>query len=224
MFSCVAAYALLIPAQLSEFGETVVATLLFASNVLFYNLTSYFGTSAELQPLLHTWSLAIEEQFYIGFQLLLFLITLKFQSRYLLVLSALALASLLAAEHLSAVDRNGAFFLLHTRGWELLLGCLVAIALDRYSVETFRWKTVLASVGLAIVLLSFVLFDEDTRHPSLLTLIPVVGVALILAYASSEDFAGRLLSWKPLAPIGLISYSLYLLHQPIFVFYRITAL
>lgn len=216
----VACYVML-PNELEDVGKSAIAQALFVANVFFWQDTNYFAGPAELKPLLHTWSLAVEEQFY--FLLPVLLIALKKQSRQRIfnILITVTIVSFLASLY-GVIHHDGAtFFLLPTRAWELCFGCLLAAS---------PWKTVsrpkvdhlIAVVGLIGVLGSMFLLDSQTPFPGLAALPSVAGATAILyATGSSENCAvGRLLAFRPLVFVGLISYSLYLWHWPVLVFMK----
>jgi peptidoglycan/LPS O-acetylase OafA/YrhL len=214
--SCAAALILLVPLDFRDFSKSVLATVFFASNVLFFRQSGYFDDQSAAKPFLHTWSLAVEEQFYIFFPILLWLIHRYARDRMFLVLVPLAALSFAASvwgvRHLSAFT----FFMAPTRVWELFAGALLALglvpAIDR------RWvREALAWLGLGFILYAVFRFTSSTRFPGENALLPVVGAMLLIEFGR-DSAAGWLLSRKPVVFIGLISYSLYLWHWPIIVF------
>jgi peptidoglycan/LPS O-acetylase OafA/YrhL len=211
------------PDDMLGFSQSALAVALFASNIFFWQESGYFDTAAELKPLLHTWSLAVEEQFYILFPLLLAMLWPLGRQRVLRVLVIIGLCSLLGAQRALATDPMAAFFLLWTRGWELLLGALVALWNARpFRVERLPpFHELLAGLGLLLIGLAVFAFDRDTPFPGLRALIPTVGTALVIRYGSASTRVGKLLASAPLVAIGLISYSVYLWHQPVLAFARI---
>jgi peptidoglycan/LPS O-acetylase OafA/YrhL len=212
----------LLPHDYKSFSQSLVAVCLFASNILFWKTSNYFSGSAEMKPLLHTWSLAVEEQFYIFFPLLLMLLWKLRKQSVTTALAAVGAASLLAASYGSANNPTSAFYLLPTRGWELVIGALLARQLNKGKLtQQPKWVNELTSLG-GFLLLSYsiLFFDKNTPTPSFLTLIPTVGAALIIYGSTHETLVGRLLGSRPFVSIGLISYSAYLWHQPIFSFAR----
>ena len=215
------AWALLLPNDLSDYLNSVMAVGLFSSNFLFYFQSGYFDTGAELKPLLHTWSLAVEEQFYIIFPLLLMALWGLGQRKLLQVLTGLFVVSL-AYAHWGAYNQpSAAFFLLPARGWELLVGAFAAFYLRNDVPQTSTHVNNLLSVlGLLAITFTVFYFNEQTPFPSLYALVPTLGTVLIILFARSGTYVQRLLSLKACVGIGLISYSAYLWHQPIFVFAR----
>jgi peptidoglycan/LPS O-acetylase OafA/YrhL len=214
-------------AQLEEFFESLAAVAVFASNFLFWDQTGYFGVAAETKPLLHTWSLAVEEQFYLFFPLLV-LALWKLPRRALgLVLLALCIASLAFSHYLSQVEPSANFYWSPTRVWELLLGVLLALTEHSRSQQkriNGFWTEALALAGLLAIVASFFIFDRNTPFPGLPALVPTLGTVLVLAFARDNTLTGRLLALAPLVGIGLISYSVYLWHQPLFAFARLRSL
>ena len=212
---------LMSPHQIGELAESVAATALFAANVYFWRSTDYFGTAAEEKPLLHMWSLAVEEQFYILFPLLLLVLWRWRPNRLQLWFMALAALSLALAEAGWRLKPWANFYLPAGRAWELLAGAMIAARLRGAAPEPSAAGRVLAPLGLALVIASIALIGEGTPYPSLWTAIPVAGTALLIRYAGPQDLAGRLLGLRPMVFVGLLSYSIYLWHQPLLAFARI---
>lgn len=216
------AWLWLLPADMKLFAKSVVAVSLFSSNILFWSESGYFETSAELKPLLHTWSLAVEEQYYVVFPVLL-AATWRLGKRWVFgTLSVLGASSLAVAHWASTAQPEFAFFMLITRGWELLLGAFVAFYLRR----TNTWKVsralseICGVVGITMFLFAVFTFSRQTRFPGLNALVPTVGTALVILFATRQTMVGKLIGNKCFVGIGLISYSAYLWHQPILAFAR----
>ena len=212
----------MLPGQLAEFGANLIGTGLFVSNLTLYLQGGYFGGPAELKPLLHTWSLAVEEQFYILFPLVALMLR-RWMGGWTVfaVILALSVASLALADVLSYRNPTINFYALPTRAWELGVGVLVALWLMRRPALRGAPAELASAAGLAAILAAVLLFDEDTRFPSLLATLPVFGTALLLLADGAEARVGRLLSVRPMVWIGLVSYSLYLWHQPTLAFLRL---
>ncbi len=215
------AWMWMLPSEMKNFSKSVFATVLFSSNILFWMESGYFDTAAELKPLLHTWSLAVEEQYYLLFPLFLLLLWRFGRSRVIWVIAAIALASFLLSEYGWRNHPGANFFLAPTRVWELLAGSICAFLAVNGPP---RANNVLSVAGLALIVFSIFYYDSSTPFPSIYALAPVVGTALVLLYARSETVVARLLSTAPFVGIGLISYSAYLWHQPLFAFARIRSL
>jgi len=219
----VAVSALFIPSDARNFLKSMVATSLFSSNIFFWLDSGYFQTSSQLKPLLHTWSLAVEEQFYIIFPFVL-LFSRKWNIRSIWIMLGLICVGSFALGHWGSFYRSGqgAFFLLPSRGWELLFGVFVAFYLEKpHRRFSGRLIAQLASItGLLLVIYSFIKFSEDTPTPSSYTLVPTIGTALIIIFSVKGTIIHALLRTRLFVGLGLISYSAYLWHQPLFAFTR----
>jgi peptidoglycan/LPS O-acetylase OafA/YrhL len=204
--------------DLGNLAHSAIANSFFLSNIYFYMQTGYFDAAAALKPLLHTWSLSLEEQYYVVTPLLLMLIAKYFRRRYLIIVVPLAVFSFVACVIGTYENQSLTFYMLTTRGWELLIGSILAIAaIPRIKNETAMH--LLAWLGLLLILFSMFVFDDETAFPGAYAAVPTIGTAiLIYTGRSSVTPVNRLLSLKPLVFVGLISYSLYLWHWPIIVF------
>ena len=212
----------LLPLQQLAYARSVLATLLFSSNILFWQETGYFMAEADLKPLLHTWSLAVEEQFYLLYPLLLGALW-RFGPRLRVgVICLILFASLMASTVLAAHAPGANFYLLTSRTWEFLAGAVLAMimVMGRDGIST-RFAGLYDLTGLAMVAGSLALFSAQTPMPSLWGLIPVGGTVLLIAFATKATPLGRILALPPLVRIGRISYSAYLWHWPILVFARL---
>lgn len=208
------------PVELIEFSKSLMAAALSVSNIFFWRTSGYFDDVALEKPLLHTWSLGVEEQFYIVWPVLLFL-AYKSPGRRVLPLTLLGCAASFAVSAVGAFTNSSAtFYLVHTRAWELLLGGVLALgALPRLPTPAVR--TAVGLTGMLLIGVSVVAIKPYMPFPGLLALPPCLGAALIiLAGRDGDSLAKRLMSWRPMVFIGLISYSLYLWHWPVIVFQR----
>jgi peptidoglycan/LPS O-acetylase OafA/YrhL len=214
------ACVVLMPPDLASYGSSLLSSLAFVSNVYFWKVSGYFDGSAEFKPLLHTWSLSVEEQFYLVVPYLLLGICALFKKRYLTLLVPFALGSLALSDWAVSHAPNAAFYLLPTRFWEILLGGLLAVSSAQGPARR-PLREGLALVGLLGILGATAFYSDETRFPGLAALAPCMGAALIIyAGLSGESLVGRLLSSAPFTFVGKISYSLYLWHWPLFALYR----
>jgi peptidoglycan/LPS O-acetylase OafA/YrhL len=205
-------------------GRSIAATTLFSSNILFWQESGYFAAPSLQKPLLHTWSLAVEEQFYIFFPLALLLISRYLKGRYTLWIAGAFILSFITSI-LGVIYQPGAtFYLVPTRAWELLAGSFLALrALPDLSANWQR--NLFAFFGIALISGSIILISEATPFPGLAALPPVLGTSLVIYSGMGNGkngsfIAQRMLSARPLVFIGLISYSLYLWHWPLVAFWK----
>ncbi len=212
------AWKYFLPTELIDYAKSLLAATFSVSNIYFWRQSGYFDAPAALKPLLHTWSLAVEEQFYIVFPLFLVLIRKLFPARLRTAVLAFAAVSMLISAYGAFHNPVSTFYLLHTRAWELLLGTIISLKVLP-SIVSPVWRNVASATGLGMIIVSGFLYTSATPFPGIAALAPCVGSALIIsAGESGTSFVGRLLSLKPVVFIGLISYSLYLWHWPIIVF------
>ncbi|MCW8890247.1 MAG: acyltransferase [Sedimenticola sp.] len=221
IFTTIAAYILMPANYLKSYSQSLVSVATFSSNVFFYLTSGYFSTASDEKPLLHTWSLAVEEQFYIFFPVLISVLWFIGKKRLTLLICSLSIASFLLSQYLSVkqlVDAN--FYLIFSRAWELLAGVLIAIiGIHHFSTTKIR-KNIYGGIGLVCIIYSIIFFNKQTPFPSIYTLVPVIGTLLIIIFSDGTTVIGKLIAKKLFVGIGLISYSLYLWHQPLFAFLR----
>ncbi len=207
------AYLILLPFELREFGKELIAATVWLSNVLYYQSAGYFDIAAENRVLLHTWSLSVEEQFYIALPLMILL--LRF-SRVTLILALILgwAASLAACIWLTPVSPNATFYLFPFRAWELLSGVLLAILLRKRALPAWSW---MSWVGVVVILGSVLFIQPGPAFPGWQAVFPVLGTVLLLANGQDDNAVNRLLGMRAPVFVGLISYSLYLWHWPVLV-------
>ncbi len=207
------------PTDFKDFGQSLVAVSFFSSNILFWMESGYFETASEIKPLLHTWSLALEEQYYIIFPIFLMIVWRLGLKSILTLLTLIFLLSLGVSQWGALNYPNAAFYLLPTRGWEFLVGVFVAFYI-RYNnyLKSDSINQLLSLIGFVMIIYSILVFDKSTLFPGLNALLPTIGTSLLILSAVPNTIAYKLLSLKPLVRIGLISYSAYLWHQPILVY------
>ncbi len=215
VFVFVAGYFALLPSEMKELGQSILAATFSAANIFFWKSSSYFQAPALSKPLLHTWSLAVEEQFYVVFPILLLLLH-RLPRRYLkLAILLMTLASFVVSAIGAYHHPGSTFYLPHTRAWELLLGTILALDIVPLPRSTVS-RNLTALVGLALILIAALVLTPKTPFPGAAALLPCLGAALLIAAGATGSSAiGRLLSTPPFVFVGLISYSLYLWHWPL---------
>ncbi|MBP1851423.1 acyltransferase family protein [Rhizobium halophytocola] len=209
--------------DLSSFLRSVPFVVFSLANLNFYREVGYFDSAAKFKPLLHTWSLAVEEQFYLIWPTLLLLL-MRF-GRWLLPVSLILLViSVTGAAIIRPLNFSAAYYLLPFRSFELMVGAALATVMaeqspDYRNIQTLsEWRmALLAGLGMALVLGCYFLFSKTSPLPGPLSLLACIGTALVIAYGAHGP-VGQLLTWRPVVWIGLISYSLYLVHWPVFVY------
>lgn len=212
---------LFLPKELAELGQSVAAYSSLASNVLFWRRVDYFTGQSSSWPLLHTWSLAIEEQFYLVFPLVLWSMRRRRPSTQAMMLLVAFLASLAVSiwQSRSHDHARAAYYLLPSRAWEMLIGAVCAYAPRR--TMTSGSGALLGLCGAALIVVPMLGYDENTPFPGVAALAPTVGTTLLIYVLRCGNAAwAKLLSWKPLVSVGLMSYSLYLWHWPLLVLAR----
>mgnify|MGYP001268473345 CR=1 FL=1 len=211
----------LVPSDLVEFGHSLIAVSTFSSNFLFWSEAGYFGGPAELKPLLHTWSLAVEEQYYILFPIFIILTWRLGIKWILIILSFIFMLSLGVAQWGAYKIPSANFYLLPTRGWELLIGVFIAFYLKYNTyIKSYLVNQLLSLLGFSMIIYSIIVFNASTPFPSLYALIPTIGTGLVILCATPQTTIHKLLSLNFIVGVGLISYSTYLWHQPILAFAR----
>ncbi len=216
------AWLWLLPSDMKDFSQSLIAVSFFASNILFWRESGYFDAAAELKPLLHTWSLAVEEQYYVLFPLFLMLFW-RLGKRWILVMLGLVFVASLAVAQWGAYSKPAAaFYLLPTRGWELLIGAFAAFYLSKANRTEFSravgefggW------LGVALIIYAVFVYSNATPFPGLNALVPTLGTVLVILFATQQTTVGKFVGNKAFVGVGLVSYSAYLWHQPLFAFAR----
>lgn len=205
-------YAVLLPHDFRELGKSLIAATLFAANIHQYRQAGYFDAAAEEKPLLHMWSLSLEEQFYLVLPLVL-LVLARRPRLAVAVLAGLGAASLAASVLGTRSHHVAAFYLFPFRAWELLAGVLLAMHDERARPARLGWPV--SALGLGLVLAGVVLIRPGAGFPGWVAAVPVAGTVLLILNGRDENAVNRLLSVRPMVMIGLISYSLYLWHWPV---------
>ena len=214
----------LLPKQVEGYSMSVLSTLLFSSNIWFWmeDGYSYWAPINEFKPLLHTWSLAVEEQFYIFYPIFLIFLTSYFKKYFTGLLLIVFFISLQIAQFGSENYIVANFYLLPSRGWELMAGAFLAkLEFSKSRISNPIFDVIMPLLGLILILNSIMFFNSSTSHPSILTLYPIIGTMLIIWFSKKGEIVSDLLSSKLLVFIGKISYSLYLWHFLLFSYANI---
>ncbi|MEH6518303.1 MAG: acyltransferase family protein [Halioglobus sp.] len=220
----IAGWLLLMPFQYLVVGQSAFALLAFASNIQFWRTTGYFDPLAEENPLLHTWSLSVEEQFYLLVPLLMVGLYRLGSDRWLIVfICSVVVGSFAFSVYLLPRDPVGAFYLLPSRAWELGLGALIAYTPN---LRNRVIREIMSTLGLGLILYAFISYTENTPFPGFAALAPVAGAALLIWAGRSAPgeaylpFVNHILTCRPIVFTGLVSYSFYLWHWPFFAYHR----
>ena len=217
------AWIYLLPSSFVDFSKSILYSLGFSSNFYFWNSGQIYGAeNGLLKPFLHTWSLSVEEQFYIFFPIIL-LLTFKYFKKYIPHIFILGfIISLVLADWGSINHPSFNFYILPTRAWELLAGSILAYSeiILGYRGKQKKLYLVFPSLGLFLIGFSILIYNDQIFHPSFYTLIPILGVCLIIWFSNKDELVTKILSSKLFVGIGLISYSLYLWHYPVFAYFR----
>lgn len=215
--SAIAAVIILPPDYLIDFSKSAITALLSASNIYFWLTSGYFDTDSLAKPLLHTWSLSVEEQFYLAWPLLL-LIAVKLRRFFLgpvIILGLAFIGSLGLSQVMTGLSPDAAFYLLPFRVFEFAAGGLIGfLPAMRHRLAAHG----LSLIGFAGILIATFVFTEDTSFPGLPALLPTLGTAALI-YAGKDSLVGRALSFQPFVYVGEISYALYLTHWPIIILF-----
>ena len=225
LISSIVAYNFLLPSFFKEYVYSIIFSFFFSSNIYFhYEGQSYGANILSIKPFLHTWSLAIEEQFYLIFPLFFIIIAKFYFKNISLIIILVALISIIFSISIGNSHPSFNFYMLPSRAWELLAGSVLAILHAKkrgiYKKDSISWK-LFSKVGFILIIYSFIFFKGAGSLPIYYSAFPVIGCCLIIHYNNKKDLIIRFLSSKPMVGIGLISYSLYLWHHPILSFDKI---
>ena len=223
IFSIPLGWKYMLPSDFMELSKSIISSIFFSSNFYFYfSGVEYIRQDSLLQPFLHTWSLSVEEQFYIFFPVFFYFIFKKFKRLFLPSLISIFILSFCFAIYGSINLKIANFYFPFSRIWEIIFGSIIAF----FEVEKgSRSKNIFLNqifqiLGVILILISFINFNDEIKHPSIITLMPVLGVGLIIWFSSGSEIITKILSLKILVWVGLISYSLYLWHYMIFAYGR----
>ena len=227
-FVCVAGWILLLPSDFARLGEQVAGGSAFVANFVLWSQAGYFTPDAAQEPLVHLWSLGVEEQYYLIFPLICMLFY-RAKSRWTLPAAFLAIATISMVLNVSLVSKHSAatYFLPFSRLWELFVGAGLSLCMQRNLQTAWesrflaKWRTAIGLLGLAMIVLSVFIIDKFDPFPGWYALLPTIGAALVIAAGESAWVNHYILSWKPAVFIGLISYPLYLWHWPILAFWNV---
>ena len=208
--------------ELASYGESLISALFYVSNIYFRYSSDYFSPSSENLPLLHTWSLSIEEQFYLFIPaLIIFSIRRKISiTKLMLILAGISFLLCVLGSFRYPVAN---FYLLPTRAWELFVGSLLALQLKNviFQFRSKKLPSIISFIGISLISLSFIVISYTKSNPGIATLLPIIGTLLIIGYCTNGDFVYQFLTFKPMLWIGQRSYVLYLVHFPILAFVNI---
>lgn len=214
------------PEQMQSMAQSAAATVGLMANLFFWHKSGYFGGDAEMFPLIHMWSLSVEEQYYLLFPVVV-LLALRMRLSLAWVMGLAFAASLILCLVVTRTHPLGAFFLAPTRAWELLAGVFVAMYERpwRAALSRVRWRPgMVEAAGMSAIIAALFLFDETTAFPGPMALIPVIGTAAVILASDGTSPIGRALGSRAFVGMGLISYSAYLWHQPLYALSRVAGL
>jgi peptidoglycan/LPS O-acetylase OafA/YrhL len=206
-----------LPSRFVDFSKSLLASSLFSSNIFFWQQTDYFGPAADTQPLIHYWSLGVEEQFYLFFPILAVLAWKRGWGFFGSVLLLLTVLSVGSSQWMLSISPSTAFYMIPFRAWELFVGSLIAFFVLKIP-KTVMSGAAASAVGLALIIGSVLTFSPATPFPGIAALAPCAGAGLVIWGGQFQNSVARLIGREPLNYFGRISYSLYLVHWPVIVF------
>lgn len=226
LFTSLISFFIFLPNDLLSYSKSLKSAIYFGSNLFFLGEDSYIADSSLYKPLLHTWSLSVEWQFYIIFPLFMWFVCRYFRKYLFGFILSSALLSFQYSVVLAPKYPDMAFYSLTSRAWELLFGAVLVffkrdlmLSNMQNPIVSFASK-IFPVIGLYIIFYGFFFVSDTSIHPSFVTLLAVLGAGFFILFSNEGELYSDFLSWKPIVGIGLISYSLYLIHQPLFVMFR----
>jgi len=212
------------PHAVKDFFQSIVAVVAFLSNYFFYIELDYFNDISDISPLIHTWSLSIEEQFYFIFPALLFIIANLKHNLKILLFFVFTFLGYFYSIYLANIDASFAYFHFLSRFWQILFGSLIALLLlnNELLIKSNKLNGLLSLLGFCIIIAALILINKDDPYPNFLSILAVLGTGLLIISLNKENKYGiyKLFTFRPIVFTGLLSYSLYLWHQPLFAIYR----
>jgi peptidoglycan/LPS O-acetylase OafA/YrhL len=220
LLASIPSYFFMLPDELENYGQSLIATIGFGNNILLWMTSGYWDLNSEFKPLLHTWSLGVEEQFYIIFPaLILFIISRYRENAIIGIFSLIFVASFLMTALMESAYSDFVFYLLPTRVWELTAGIIVSLLQFRLNNVSDLLSGLASILGIILIVVSILVFEESNSGVDLI--VPVLGTSLVILFSRKGKPVARILSLPLMVKIGLLSYSAYLIHMPLFAYARL---